>query len=105
MEQTNDKYNELIKVSNPKKVYQNAIKYFDNKDFDLQISNHKYKKYKILNPNTNKYIHFGDIRYKDFTYTNDKDKQKAYLSRATKIKGDWKDNIYSPNNLSINLLW
>ncbi len=28
-----------------------------------------------------------------------------YLSRATKIKGNWKKDKYSPNNLAINLLW
>ena len=28
-----------------------------------------------------------------------------YLKRALSIKGNWKDNIYSPNYLSLLLLW
>ena len=31
--------------------------------------------------------------------------QKRYLARATKIKGDWKKDRYSPNNLAIHILW
>lgn len=31
--------------------------------------------------------------------------RKSYLARATKIKGKWKDNKESPNNLAINILW
>jgi hypothetical protein len=58
----------------------------------------------VLNPD-NKYIHFGDNRYEDFTQHKDVDRQKKYLNRSSKIKGNWKDNKYSPNNLSINILW
>lgn len=32
-------------------------------------------------------------------------KRKQYLARATKIKGDWKKDKYSPNSLAINILW
>lgn len=31
--------------------------------------------------------------------------RSAYLSRATKIKGDWAKDMYSPNSLAINILW
>ena len=31
--------------------------------------------------------------------------RKNYLARATKIKGNWKSNKESPNNLAINILW
>ena len=58
----------------------------------------------VLNPD-NKYIHFGDNRYEDFTQHKDKDRQQKYLNRSSKIKGNWKNNKYSPNNLSINILW
>ena len=53
----------------------------------------------------NKYVHFGDLRYEDFTKHQDKERLNNYLSRATKIKGNWRNNKYSPNNLAINLLW
>ena len=47
----------------------------------------------------NKLVHFGDLRFED------KERLKRYLDRATKIKGNWKKDKYSPNNLSRNLLW
>jgi hypothetical protein len=31
--------------------------------------------------------------------------RKKYLARATKIKGNWKADPYSPNNLAIHILW
>jgi len=31
--------------------------------------------------------------------------RRRYLARATKIKGDWKKDSYSPNNLAIHVLW
>ena len=67
-------------------------------------STRKNKKYMILNDD-NKYIHFGDSRYVDFTKHNDFGRRKRYLDRATKIKGNWKKDKYSPNLLSQNLLW
>ena len=33
------------------------------------------------------------------------EKRRLYRARATKIKGDWKKDKYSPNNLAINILW
>lgn len=85
-------------------VKQNAINYL-GKDVDIQRSTRQSKKYMVLNPETKKYIHFGDRNYQDFTEHRDKQRQKNYLARATNIKGDWKSNKYSPNNLSINILW
>jgi hypothetical protein len=70
----------------------------------VEPSTRKNKKYMILNDH-NKYVHFGDSRYEDFTKHQDKERLKNYLSRASKIKGNWKKDKYSPNNLSINLLW
>jgi hypothetical protein len=98
-----DKYKELIKVSNPNDVLEKLKKIYGNDT--LYISENKYKKYKILNPYTDKFIHFGDLRYEDFTYHQDENRRLRYLKRATNIKGDWIHNKYSPNNLSINLLW
>ena len=70
----------------------------------VEPSTRKNKKYMILNDD-NKYVHFGDSRYEDFTKHQDLERLKNYLSRASKIKGNWRNNKYSPNNLSINLLW
>ena len=31
--------------------------------------------------------------------------RERYLKRAMKIKGDWKSDALSPNNLAMNILW
>ena len=58
----------------------------------------------ILDPNTNKFIHFGSLAYEDLTEHHDLQRQKVYIARAIKIRGNWKKNEYSPNNLSLYLL-
>lgn len=67
-------------------------------------STRKDKKYMIKN-DEGKYIHFGSINYQDYTYHNNEARRMSYLKRARNIRGNWKDNPYSPNNLSIHLLW
>ena len=59
----------------------------------------------ILDPSTNKFVHFGSIAYEDFTAHQDLQRQKNYIKRANHIKGNWRSNIYSANNLSMYLLW
>jgi hypothetical protein len=99
-----EKYNELKLYSNPNIVKKKAVDLF-GKDVKLAVSTRKQNKYMILNPNTNKWIHFGQLPYFDYTKTGDDEKRRRYLLRSTKIKGDWASNPYSPNFLSINLLW
>ena len=70
----------------------------------VEPSTRKNKKYMIMNDD-HKYIHFGDLRYEDYTKHQDLKRLNYYLSRATKIKGNWRKDKYSPNQLSINLLW
>ena len=100
----NDKLKELMKISNPAKVLKNAIKYFNNPNIKIYVSSKKDKKYMIIGLN-GKAVHFGQIGYEDYTKHNDLNRRNAYLARATKIKGNWKDDPYSPNSLSIALLW
>ena len=101
----------LKDVSNIQMVEKNCEKLFGDKMILLE-SNRKNKKYMIYDYLTHKMIHFGDIRYKDYTKYLElygpeiaNQHRERYLKRATKIKSDWKENIFSPNNLSINLLW
>jgi len=91
----------LNKYSNFKTVNDNAKRLYNKEVF---LSTRKNKKYMIKNDN-NKFVHFGQLKYEDFTKHLDKQRQELYLKRATKIRGSWKDNIYSPNMLSIVLLW
>jgi hypothetical protein len=99
------KYQELIKYSNPEKVYQNAVDYL-GKDVEIAISTRKQSKYMVKNPQ-GKWIHFGSFNppMEDYTKHRDKDRQQRYLKRAMGIKGNWFNNPYSPNMLSINILW
>ncbi len=96
----------LSDYSNPKVVYQKARKYL-GKDVIIQPSTNKDKKYMVYDPNTENWVHFGTMKppMEDFTKHQDEKRRQRYLARATKIKGDWKDNKYSANNLSINILW
>ena len=43
--------------------------------------------------------------YEDYLKHNDETRKKNYLLRSGNIKGNWKNNPYSPNNLSRNILW
>ena len=99
------KFKQLLNVSDPLKVKRNLKKYIPIDTPELFISNRKDKKYMILNPLTNKFIHFGSIAYEDYTKHNDLSRQKKYLIRAMNINGFWKSDKYSPNNLSMFLLW
>lgn len=99
-----EKVKEIFKYSNPVEVQKRAEKLFGD-DVSLELSNRKDKKYMIYDEMENKWVHFGQMGYADFTKHNDDDRRERYLARATKIKGNWKENPYSPNMLSINLLW
>ena len=90
-----NKVSDIIKVNKLSKLIYNK---------SVEPSTRKNKKYMILNDD-NKYIHFGDSRYEDYTKHQNEERLQNYLSRATKIKGNWKKDKYSPNNLAINLLW
>lgn len=56
-------------------------------------------------------INFGRVGYNDFIIyqlMGDESalmKRKNYLARASKIKGNWKNNEMSPNNLAQKILW
>ena len=99
------RFNQLLTVSNPTIVKKNLKKYIPKDTPELFISNRKNKKYQILNPDTNKFVHFGSLAYEDFTKHQDKERQKNYIIRASNIKGDWRSDKFSPNNLSMYLLW
>lgn len=101
MEINENKLNELLKVSDPEEVDKRAMKIYGKNVF---LSTRKNKKYMILDDN-NKFIHFGDIRYKDFTSHKDVIRAMRYRKRMENIKGNWRDNEYSPNILSLRLQW
>lgn len=69
-------------------------------------------KHKLQIPNSDgKIIRFGAVNHGDYIsyrLTGDKMANKhreMYLARATKIKGKWKNDPFSKNNLAIHILW
>jgi hypothetical protein len=50
-------------------------------------------------------INFGHSSYESYDRHRDELRRKLYLARATNMRGKWRDDPYSANNLSINLLW
>jgi hypothetical protein len=97
------KKNIIYKYSNPPEVYRLAAKYLGKKA-KIGLSTKKNKKYMVTRPD-GKIVHFGQMGYEDFTKHKNKTRRKNYLTRSRKIRGNWKSDKYSPNNLSINLLW
>ena len=90
--------------SNPVEVFRKAKRYL-GKNVNIKVSTRKNKKYMVYNPKTNKWVHFGSLGYQDYTKHKNKTRRQSYLKRATHIKGDWKNDKYSPNNLAIHILW
>jgi len=69
-------------------------------------------KHKLMIPNADgSLVRFGAVGLGDhILYTLAKDPKadehrKHYLQRATKIRGDWAKDEYSPNSLAIGVLW
>lgn len=96
-------FSDLEGYSNPRIVQQRAFKRF-GKDAVVYRSSTKNKKYMILNP-AGKFVHFGQLPYEDETEHGDQERRRNYLNRATKIRGNWAKDPYSPNCLAIYLLW
>jgi hypothetical protein len=94
----------LLKYSNPKQAQKMAYKYL-GKTAKLYPANNPQKKYKIYDPKNEKWVNFGQIGYEDFTKHKDKTRRKNYLTRTKFMRGNWKTNPYSANNLSREILW
>ncbi len=86
------------------KVYRNFLKYKGSDDAEIYFSTAKGKKFAVITPE-GKVVNFGQKGYTDYTRHQDEKRRRAYLARATKIKGNWRDDKYSKNNLAINVLW
>ena len=99
-----EKRKEVMKYSDPKKALENAIKYL-KKDIVFSLSTKPKKKYMVMNPDTMKWTHFGEIGYEDFLKHQDPIRQNNYLKRTANMKGNWKNDKYSANNLAREILW
>ena len=93
----------ICKVSNPELVLKQLNKYYGDK-VDLYSSTSKNKKYMVYNEDGKK-VHFGSIIHEDYTKHKNTKRILNYLKRASNIKGNWRQSPFSPNMLSIILLW
>lgn len=94
----------LRKFSNPEKAQKMAYRYL-GKTAKIYPARNKEKKYSIYDPKHEKWMNFGQLGYEDYTKHKDKKRRKNYLTRTKNMRGDWKTNPYSANNLSRNILW
>jgi hypothetical protein len=94
----------LFLYSNPSKAQSQSYRYL-GKTAKLYPSMKKDKKYSIYDKKNNNWVSFGQLGYEDYTKHHNKNRRKNYLTRSARIKGDWKKNRYSSNNLSRNVLW
>ena len=87
--------------SNPNQVYKNAVELLGD-DVDIRFSTRKDKKYMVLNPYTNKWVHFGQMGFEDYTKHKDDIRRHKFIIRNNK----WLNaDEYTPAYLSIYLLW
>jgi len=101
----NNKFSrKLRRFSNPERAQKMAYRYL-GKTAKLYPARNPQKKYSIYDPKNDKWMNFGQIGYEDYTKHKDKNRRKNYLTRTRSMRGDWKRNPYSANNLSREVLW
>lgn len=90
--------------SSPRVAQKMAYKYL-GKTAKLYPANKQQKKYRIWDRKNNRWVNFGQMGYEDYTKHKNKTRRKNYLTRTKNMLGNWKNNRYSANNLSRNILW
>ena len=97
------KEEEIYKYSNPDKVKEIADNEFGKDNYELLLSTRKNKKYMIRGEFTdNKWVHFGQMGYEDYTKHNDKRRRNLFRKRNYKWYYMDKD---TPAFISTLLLW
>lgn len=92
---------DIYKYSNPIDVQKKIFKLL-GKEARIAYSPRKNKKYVIVNPETNKYIHFGEMGYEDMTKHKDEERRKRFRLRNAR----WANSeSYSASYLSYYALW
>jgi len=89
-------------ISNPDTVFRKFKQYRGRDKATIALSPRPDKKYVVSVDGRS--IHFGST-LPDYTRHGDEARRKRYLKRAREIKGRWREDKYSANNLAINLLW
>lgn len=93
----------IYDYSNPQRVRELVDKYFSI-NTPLCYSTRWDKKYMILNPHTNKWVHFGSMNPPMEDYTKHKDERRRELFRRRNHK--WASaSKWTPAYMSYYLLW
>jgi hypothetical protein len=102
------KLSELVKISDPQEVKRRFEKYRGSAKATIEPSPREDKKYLVrvaaADGKRGRAIHIGST-LADFTKHGDEQRRKSYLARSAAIKGDWRDDKWSANNLARELLW
>lgn len=97
------KSNLLYRYSDPMQAQKMATIHL-GKNAILYKSPLAQKKYCLLTPE-GKRVHFGQMGYEDYTKHKDRNRRANYLARSGHIMGNWRQDPYSPNRLSRDILW
>ena len=92
----------IAKYSDPKRVELNSQRLF-GADVRIELSDRARNKYMLLNPDTKKFVHFGQMGYEDYTRHRDELRRERFRKRNAKW-GKHADK-YTPGFLSYYLLW
>lgn len=92
----------IFDISDPDEVVRRFLKYKGKDQASIALSPRKDKKYMVRFDG--KTTHFGSTM-PDYTKHRDEQRRERYLKRAQGIRGNWRNDKYSANNLAINLLW
>ncbi len=102
------KLNDLVKISDPAEVKRRFEKYRGTVKATIEPSPRADKKYLVRVAGAGgvrgRATHIGST-LADFTKHGDEAKRKSYLARSAGIRGDWRDDKWSANNLARELLW
>lgn len=97
-----NKMDVLQTKSNLRIVLQNIRRITGDPTAKLYISSRKGKKFMVENPNTGKWVHFGDINAEDYTYHQDEERRRRFQQRNAR----WKTaDKWSPAYLAYHILW
>lgn len=95
------KEQQVQQFSDPDQVRINLKKHFPS-SFKLFYSTRKNKKYMVYDEPNDKYIHFGEMGYEDYTKHKDEERRQAFKQRNKKWS---KQKQLTPGWLAYNLLW
>ena len=95
-----DKENELLLYSDPIRVHKIAVKVL-GKEHPVYLSTRKDKKYMVKSPE-GKWIHFGQMKFEDFTKHKDLTRRDKFKKRNAK----WaKQDKWTAGWLAYHILW